>query len=105
MPFAPLNATSATDEVEVGSGDTLILNYDIEVLKGDIYLQIQGADGVVFQKHVTVSETSSTPIPINHGGTYQLVVDTENQFDGAYSWTWDQVRDSTSDLRSFVLSR
>lgn len=73
--------------VTVGANQILILNYEVEVLRGTVAMTMQGPDGIVWQKLFTASETTSAEIPIQQAGEYEVLISIE-QFDGGYSLSW-----------------
>jgi hypothetical protein len=85
-----LNAAEADQhyELTVRDNKTIGVNYIVTLVTGTVSMTLQGPDGVVWQKTLTVSETSRAEVPIKQGGIYEILVQIEN-FDGNYSVSWD----------------
>jgi hypothetical protein len=85
-----LNAAEADQryEMTVRDNKTIGVNYVVTLITGTVSMTLQGPDGVVWQKTLTVSETSRAEVPIKQGGIYEILVQIEN-FDGNYSVSWD----------------
>lgn len=72
----------------VRAGDALALSYDVVVTRGTLIFTIQGAEGLLWQKVFTGAEASRHEIPSVQGGTYELLIQTQN-FDGSYNFRWE----------------
>jgi len=85
-----LNPTDADQryELTVRDGKTIGVNYAVTLETGTVSFTLQGPDGVVWQKTLTASETSRAEVPIQRGGTYEILVQID-RFDGNYSVSWD----------------
>lgn len=85
-----LNAAEADQryELTVRDNKTIGVNYVVTLITGTVSMTLQGPDGLVWQKTLTVSETSRAEVAITQGGIYEILVQIEN-FDGNYSVSWD----------------
>ncbi|HEX2906595.1 MAG TPA: hypothetical protein VHO69_07040, partial [Phototrophicaceae bacterium] len=69
-------------------GQAIGLNYTADVLTGSVTLSFQGAEGILWQKTLTVSETSRVEVTVERGGDYEVLAFIE-RFDGSYNLSWD----------------
>jgi hypothetical protein len=69
-------------------GQTIGINYTMEVLTGSVTLIFQGAEGILWQKTFTASETSRVEVTVERGGDYEVLAFIE-RFDGSYNLSWD----------------
>jgi uncharacterized lipoprotein len=85
-----LNPTDADQrhELQVRDGDTIGVNYAVTLITGTVSFTLQGPDGVVWQKTLTISETSRAEVTVTQGGKYEILVQLD-RFDGNYNVSWD----------------
>jgi hypothetical protein len=64
------------------------MNYEVTIVTGTIDMQLQGSEGVLWQKTFAASETGRDEVQVEQGGSYELLV-IRNRLDGNYSVSWD----------------
>lgn len=86
----PMSADGAAGRfpITLRPGQTVGINYSVTVLAGSVMLVFQGAEGILWQKTFTASETSRVPVTVQQGGSYEVLAFTEN-FNGSYDLAWD----------------
>lgn len=75
-------------ELQARPGKVVGINYTITLVTGSVTLTLQGAEGALWQKTFTASETGRAEVTVQQGGTYEIVAQIE-RFDGNYGLSWD----------------
>lgn len=90
LPLPTVNAAQAKQryELQASAGKTVGVNYAIVVTLGSVTVTLQGAEGVLWQKTFTTSETGRTEVVIPQGGTYEILA-TSDRLEGSYDLSWD----------------
>jgi hypothetical protein len=86
----PVSAAGAAGRfpITLRPGQTVGINYVVTVLDGSVTLIFQGAEGILWQKTFTTSESNRVPVTVQQGGAYEVLAFTDN-FNGSYDLTWD----------------
>jgi hypothetical protein len=85
-----LDAAQADErfELSIRAGDRIGVNFEVTISSGTVMMQMQGAEGVVWQKSFSASETGREEVTVTQGGTYELLV-TRRNLEGSYAVSWD----------------
>lgn len=78
---------------QLASGDSLVLEYEAEIEKGSLTLQVESPeDEVIWERTLTEGEDAADQIELNasENGTYTIAV-TGDGAGGSYELAWNQV--------------